>query len=115
MSDRISAKSQIEKLVRYFEQNIHQLKAPMFNEAQARTYLIDPLFEALGWDVHNRRMLPPYKLEVIPEGRVKTRLGNAVKEQTVLFDKSVGVKEEMAEYVSMKIEALLSGACNIMQ
>jgi len=31
-ASRTSAKSTIEKLVHYFEQNIHQLKAPSFNE-----------------------------------------------------------------------------------
>lgn len=46
-------------------------------------------------------MLPPYKLEVLPEGRVKTTVGKVVKEQTALFDKSTGVKEELAEYASM--------------
>jgi adenine-specific DNA-methyltransferase len=70
--NRPEARAEIEKLVRYFADNVHQLKAPTFNEAQVRQQLIDPFFEALGWDVRNRQMLPPYRLEVIPEGRVKT-------------------------------------------
>ncbi len=72
---RPEARAEIEKLVRYFADNIHQLKAPTFNEAQVRQQLIDPFFEALGWDVRNRQMLPPYRLEVIPEGRVRTSVG----------------------------------------
>jgi hypothetical protein len=79
---RSAAKSQIEKLVLYFQQNIHQLKSPTFNEAQTRQYLIDPFFEALGWDVRNSLMLPPYKLEVIPEGRVKTSLQKPVSQKS---------------------------------
>ncbi len=100
-NQRTIAKAQLEKLVSYFEQNIHELKASSFNEAQARQYLINPLFEALGWDVRNKQMLPPYKLEVLPEGRVRTTVGKVVKEQTALFDRSTGVKEELAEYASM--------------
>ena len=99
--NRAEARAEIERLVRYFADNIHQLKAPTFNEAQVRQHLIDPFFEALGWDVRNRQMLPPYRLEVIPEGRIKSSLGRGVREQTQLFDKHTGVKEEMAEYASM--------------
>jgi type I restriction-modification system DNA methylase subunit len=102
MSDsKASARAAIEKLVRYFEQNIHQLKAPNFNEAQARQLLIDPFFEALGWDVRNRAMAPPFRLEVLPEGRVKTSIGKGGKEQDSLFPAGAGVKEEMQEYSSM--------------
>lgn len=74
--DKKSAKEQIEKLVVYFEKNIHQIKTPSFNEAQTRQLLIDPFFEAFGWDVRNKNMEPPYRLEVISEGRVKTILKN---------------------------------------
>jgi hypothetical protein len=98
---RSSAKTDIEKLVRYFEQNIHQLKAQSFNEAQARQSLIDPFFEGIGWDVRNRNLEPPFRLEVLPEGRVKTSVGKGVKEQTSLFGAGAGVKEEMKEYSSM--------------
>jgi type I restriction-modification system DNA methylase subunit/predicted type IV restriction endonuclease len=100
-SDRIRARREIEKLVAYFDKNIYQLKAPSFNEAQTRQYLIDPMFEALGWDVRNTQMLPPYKIEVIPEGRVKTNIKKFVKEQQALFSRDAAVKEEMKEYISM--------------
>lgn len=98
---KTSARAEIEKLVRYFEQNIHQLKAPNFNEAQARQFLIDPFFEALGWDISNKAMAPPFRLEVLPEGRVKTSIGKGGKDQTSMFPTGVGVREEMKEYSSM--------------
>ncbi len=91
----------LEKLVRYFEKNIHQMKAPTFNEAQARQQLIDPFFEALGWDVRNRNMLPPHMAEVLPEGRVRTSLNRVVKEQTVLFETESTIHEAQADYASM--------------
>lgn len=98
---RQSAKSQIAKLVHFFEQNIHQFKAPSFNETQARQQLIDPFFEALGWDITNRGMKPLYLQEVIPEGRVKTNVGKEVREQTVMFDAKQTLGKEYKEYASI--------------
>jgi len=100
-TNRIQAKSRIEKLVAYFEKNIHQLKAPSFNETQTRNQLIDPLFEALGWDVHNTSMKPLYLQEVVPEGRVKTTFGKESKEQTVLFRAKETLGKEYKEYSSI--------------
>jgi type I restriction-modification system DNA methylase subunit len=98
-SDRLSAKSRIEQLVRYFEQNIHQLKSPAFNETQARQQLIDPLFEALGWDVTNRSMKPLYLQEVVSEGRVKT--SSEVHEQHALFETKHALGKDYKEYASI--------------
>ncbi len=98
---RSSAKSTIEKLVHFFEQNIHQFKSPSFNETQARQQLIDPFFEALGWDITNRGMRPLYLQEVIPEGRVKTNIGKEVREQTVMFDPKQTLGKEYKEYASI--------------
>ncbi len=100
-TNRIQAKGRIEKLVVYFEKNIHQLKAPSFNETQTRNQLIDPFFEALGWDVHNRAMKPLYLQEVVPEGRVKTAFGIESKDQTALFTAKETLGKEYKEYSSI--------------
>jgi type I restriction-modification system DNA methylase subunit len=100
-NQRSASKSSIEKLVRFFEKNIYQLKSPSFNETQARQQLIDPFFEALGWDVHNRKMNPLYLQEVMPEGRVKTNVGKEVKEQEVLFEKKGTLGKAHKEYASI--------------
>ncbi len=100
-NQRSTSKSSIEKLVRFFEKNIYQLKSPNFNETQARQQLIDPLFEALGWDVHNRKMNPLYLQEVMPEGRVKTNVGKEVKEQELLFEKKGTLGKAQKEYASI--------------
>jgi hypothetical protein len=92
--NRPEARAEIERLVRYFADNIHQLKAPTFNEAQVRQQLIDPFFEALGWDVRNRQMLPPYRLEVIPEGRAKTSVA-AIH----VADRAKGAESPLPDYV----------------
>ncbi len=83
--DKRDARGKIEELVTFFGDNIYQLKSPNFNETQARQQLIDPFFEALGWDVRNRSMKPLFMQEVVPEGRVKTKIGREISEQPELF------------------------------
>ena len=60
-------KEEVEKLCRYFETNQQAFLAPGVKEAHVRQSLIDPFFEALGWDVRNTAMAAPQYREVIPE------------------------------------------------
>ncbi len=56
---------EVAKLCQYFATNRQAFLAR--NEAQVRQWLIDPFFEALGWDVGNRALSAPQYREVIPE------------------------------------------------
>lgn len=58
---------EIERLCDYFRTNRDQFLKPGVKEAHVRQSLIDPLFEALGWDVANRGHVAPQYREVIPE------------------------------------------------
>jgi type I restriction-modification system DNA methylase subunit len=58
-------KEEVAKLCQYFATNRQAFLAR--NEAQVRQWLIDPLFEALGWDVSNKAMTAPQYREIIPE------------------------------------------------
>lgn len=60
-------KDEIAKLCRYFATNKQSFLAPSVKEAHVRQSLIDPFFEALGWDVRNTAMVAPQYREVIPE------------------------------------------------
>jgi hypothetical protein len=60
-------KDEIAKLCRYFSTNRQAYLAPGIKEAHVRQSLIDPLFEALGWDVRNATMIAPQYREVVPE------------------------------------------------
>src|SRR5208337_5242657 len=60
-------KEEVTKLCRYFATNRQAFLAPGVKEAHIRQSLIDPLFEALGWDVRNTSMNAPQYREVIPE------------------------------------------------
>ena len=61
------SRGEIARLVEYFRANREAFLAPGVKEAHVRQSLIDPFFEALGWDVHNASRLPPQNREVIPE------------------------------------------------
>jgi type I restriction-modification system DNA methylase subunit len=100
-NDRISARKNIEKLINFFDENIYQFKSSSFNETQARQQLIDPFFEALGWDVHNRLMQPLFRQEVVPESRMKSSTAREVKEQEPLFPKKDTLGKEYKEYASI--------------
>ena len=60
-------REEVAKLCNHFATNRNAFLAPGFKEAHVRQNLIDPLFEALGWDVGNRAMTAPQYREVIPE------------------------------------------------
>jgi type I restriction-modification system DNA methylase subunit len=45
---------QIAELVAKFEQNIASYRNPSYGETEVRVEFLNPLFEALGWDVTNR-------------------------------------------------------------
>ncbi len=60
-------KEKVAQLCRFFETNRAVLLAPTTKEAHIRQNLIDPLFEALGWDVANRARVAPQYREVVPE------------------------------------------------
>jgi hypothetical protein len=56
--------------VRQFAINRDAYHAPAYKEAHARQEFIDPLFAALGWDVHNSQRLAPDYREVVIEDSV---------------------------------------------
>jgi len=60
-------KDEIVRLCQYFATNRQSHLGPAIKEAHVRQSLIDPFFEALGWDVANRSMTAPQYREVIPE------------------------------------------------
>ncbi len=60
-------REEIARLCRYFADNRQAFLAPGVKEAHVRLSLIDPLFEALGWDLRNAAMIAPQYREVITE------------------------------------------------
>ncbi len=60
-------KEEVAALCQYFATNREAFLAPGVKEAHVRQSLIDPLFEALGWDVRNKAMIAPQYREIVPE------------------------------------------------
>jgi hypothetical protein len=58
-------KDDVARLCNYFQVNQDEFHAR--NEAQVRQQLINPLFEALGWDVGNAGQVAPQYAEVVTE------------------------------------------------
>ncbi len=56
-------KVEIAKLCQHFQENKDEFRA--LNEAQICQYLINPFFEALGWDVGNAAKAAPHLAEVV--------------------------------------------------
>ena len=52
-------REEIARLCRHFADNRQAFLAPGVKEAHVRLSLIDPFFEALGWDLRNTAMIAP--------------------------------------------------------
>jgi|SRR5580692_3252293 hypothetical protein len=57
----------IAELVEAFERNLDSYQSALYKETQVRHEYIDPFFEALGWDVQNRRKYAENYKEVVHE------------------------------------------------
>jgi len=60
-------REEIIRLCRFFDTNRQNFLAPGIKEAHIRQNLIDPFFEALGWDMRNAGMTAPQYREVVTE------------------------------------------------
>ena len=67
----ISAPESIVKLVKKFKDNEHIYTSSDFDEENTKIEFINPFFEALGWDVHNKKEKAPQYKEVVFEDTVK--------------------------------------------
>ena len=49
------APKEVISLVERFRLNLEDYQSGKYNETQVRLEFIDPFFETLGWDVHNKK------------------------------------------------------------
>jgi predicted type IV restriction endonuclease len=52
----------VKAVIDRFQRNLPAYKSGKYNETQARVEFIDPLFIALGWDVHEEMGYKQYDL-----------------------------------------------------
>ncbi len=63
-------RDRVQELVDKFHAHRETYLAPTYNESQVRLDFIDPLFEALGWDVRNVAGLNAFDREVLVESGI---------------------------------------------
>jgi type I restriction-modification system DNA methylase subunit/predicted type IV restriction endonuclease len=73
----MSAPSTLNELIERFRYNLDAYKSAKYNEARLRGEFINPMFEALGWDVYNRQGYAEAYKDVIHEDAIK--VGGATK------------------------------------
>jgi Eco57I restriction-modification methylase len=67
----------IVELVEAFERNLESYSSPQYKEAEVRREYIDPFFEALGWDVQNRRKYAENYKDVVHEPSLEAESGSS--------------------------------------
>jgi hypothetical protein len=77
------AKIEIERLVEHFARNLDAYKRADYKEAHVRVEFINPLFEALGWDVRNVQGYAEQYKDVVYEDAIK--VGGATRAPDYCF------------------------------
>jgi hypothetical protein len=67
MSDIESPREELRSLISKFEKDRNYYLSKGYPEAQVRLDFINPLFNALGWDIENKAQKPPHDRDVIVE------------------------------------------------
>ena len=80
-------REEIIRLCAGFDPKVYH--APEVKEADVRQSLIDPFFEALGWDVHNREQAALRLREVIPEESLEVEGQQKTPDYTFRMGQSV--------------------------
>ncbi|MDM8555641.1 TaqI-like C-terminal specificity domain-containing protein [Desulfococcaceae bacterium HSG7] len=79
----MNAPDKIKKLTETFDYNLETYKKGSYNETQVRREFIDPFFEALGWDIANKKGYAEAYKDVIHEDAIK--IGGATKAPDYCF------------------------------
>ncbi|HUV87353.1 MAG TPA: N-6 DNA methylase [bacterium] len=92
----MTAPSKVKELVERFDRNKDVYCGSGFNETQLRREFVDPLFEALGWDVDNKRGVSPLYQDVVHE------YGTEVEGSQKTADYAFRVGEKVKFFVEAK-------------
>ena len=79
----MAAPRELERLVERFDRNLASYESAAYNEAQVRDEFIDPMFELLGWDMHNRQEHAEAYKDVIHEDAIQ--IGGTTKAPDYCF------------------------------
>ena len=79
----MAAPREIVTLVERFYRNLKAYRSGKYNETQVRLEFIDPFFDALGWDIHNKKGYAEAYKDVVHEDQIK--IGGATKAPDYCF------------------------------
>ena len=85
----------VGELVERFESHADAYRSGEYNEAQLREEFLNPFFQALGWDVYNKRGYAEAYKEVIHEAAIK--VGGRTKAPDYCFRAGGGVRSFFVE------------------
>jgi len=91
----MTAPAVVGELVERFDSHREAYRSGQYNEAQLREEFLNPLFEALGWDVYNKRGYAEAYKEVIHEAAIK--VGGRTKAPDYCFRAGGGVRSFFVE------------------
>jgi hypothetical protein len=77
------APPQVLELIQRFDRNREAYRSPHYNETQLRREFLDPLFQALGWDIDNKEGYAEAYKDVVHEDAIK--VGEATKAPDYCF------------------------------
>ena len=89
------APSIVRELIERFDAHRPTYQGGQYNEAQLREEFVNPLFEALGWDVFNRKGYADAYKEVIHEDAI--RIGGRTKAPDYCFRAGGGARSFFVE------------------
>lgn len=75
----------LQELIDRYEKNRHFYLSSAYTEAQLRSDFLDPLIEALGWDIHNSLGKSTREREMLVEESLSDEGDEGIKSQTILF------------------------------
>lgn len=78
-------KNKIHVLVERYEANMNYYRSAKFNETEARSLFLDPLFEILGWDIRNTAGKNTNEREVLLEEPLKANATSHTKKPDYTF------------------------------
>ena len=78
-----SVSDKLSHLITVFDRNADQYRSGSLTELNARVNFIDPLFELLGWDVHNKQGYSDMFRDVVHEDAIK--IGGVTKAPDYCF------------------------------
>ncbi len=98
----------VADLVDRFGSHSDSYHSDQYNEAQVREEFLNPLFEALGWDVYNRKGYAEAYKEVIHEAAIK--VGGRTKAPDYCFRAGGGVRSFFVEAKKPSVDIRESAA-----